>query len=197
MGLAAAAGPAVRHAPRRLAVRRTQSRRSCFARWPRPIACGELDPATFRLRFLGRIGISSVDLPALARELGLGDVVEFVSHVPRRASLQQMLDASALLIVQPVTTVSIPAKLYEYMAAGRPILALAEPGGETAALVERSRAGIAVPADDEAAVAAGLVSVVRLARSGFTPVDRSVYDGDVRAAELRAILAGPRCGARR
>jgi glycosyltransferase involved in cell wall biosynthesis len=154
------------------------------------VACGELDPATFRLRFLGRIGISSVDLPALARELGLGDVVEFVSHVPRRASLQQMLDASALLIVQPVTTVSIPAKLYEYMAAGRPILALAQPGGETAALVERSGAGIVVPAEDEAAVTAGLVSVMRLARSGFTPVDRSVYDGDVRAAELRAILQG-------
>ena len=50
-----------------------------------------------------------------------------------------MVDASALLIVQPVTTVSIPAKLYEYMAAGRPILALAEPGGETAELVDRLR----------------------------------------------------------
>ena len=140
------------------------------------------------MRFLGRIGIPGVDLPAIARELGLSQVVEFVSHVPRKASLQQMLDASALLIVQPVTTVSIPAKLYEYMAAGRPILALAEPGGETADLVERTRAGVTVLADDEAAVAEALVGVVRLVREGFAPVDRQAYDGDVRAAELRAIL---------
>lgn len=154
------------------------------------VRSGDVDPATFRLRFLGRIGISTVDLPALARELGLAGVVEFVSHVPRRDSLQEMVDASALLIVQPVTTVSIPAKLYEYMAAGRPILALAEPGGETAALVERSRAGVAVLAEDEAAIAAGLASVVRLARAGFTPVDRRIYDGDVRASELREILHG-------
>jgi len=161
------------------------------------MASGALDKATFRLRFLGRVGVPGVNLPAVARELGLGDVVEFVSHVPRRDSLQQMKDASALLIVQPVTTVSIPAKLYEYMAAGRPILALAEPGGETAALVERSRGGVTVLADDETAVAAGLLDVVRLARDGFTPVDPRFYDGDVRASELQAILEQVAAGARR
>ena len=149
---------------------------------------GEIDPATFRLRFLGRIGVPGVNLPAVARELGLGEVVEFVNHVPRRDSLQQMVDASALLIVQPVTTVSIPAKLYEYMAAGRPILALAQPGGETAELVERSRGGVSVLADDEAAIAHGVIRVVRLGREGFTPVDRRFYDGEVRAAELQMLL---------
>jgi glycosyltransferase involved in cell wall biosynthesis len=152
------------------------------------IADGSVDRSTFRLRFMGRIGIPNVDLPAVARELGLSDVVEFVSHVPRRQGLQAMVNASALLIVQPVTTVSIPAKLYEYMAAGRPILALAEPGGETAALVERTRAGITVLADDEDAVAAALGRVVALARDGFVPVARQAYDGDARASELRHVL---------
>jgi len=152
------------------------------------MARGEIDPASFRLRFLGRIGVHGVNLPAVARELGLGEVVEFVNHVPRRDSLQQMVDASALLIVQPVTTVSIPAKLYEYMAAGRPILALAQPGGETAELVERSQGGVSVLADDEAAIAHGVIQVVRLGREGFTPVDRRFYDGEVRAAELQRLL---------
>ena len=125
-------------------------------------------------------------------------IVEYVlSHVPRRDSLQQMVDASALLIVQPVTTVSIPAKLYEYMAAGRPILALAQPGGETAELVTRAHGGISVLADDEAAVERGLVDVVRLARGGFAPVDRRFYDGEVRAAELRAVLEEVAAGAPR
>ena len=39
------------------------------------MARGEIDPATFRLRFLGRIGVPGVNLPAVARELGLGEVV--------------------------------------------------------------------------------------------------------------------------
>lgn len=152
------------------------------------IRTGALDKAWFRLRFLGRVGINSVDLPALARELGLEEVVEFIDHVPRRASLQQMVDASALLIVQPVTTVSIPAKMYEYLAAGRPILALAEPGGETAMLVERTRAGVVVAPDDENEIATALATVVNLARRGFAPADPRAYDGEMRAAEQRDIL---------
>ena len=152
-------------------------------------AKGSIDGSRFTLRFIGRLGLQGVDLPGVARSLGLEPIVEFASHLPRRDCLQEMLDASALLIVQPVTTVSIPAKLYEYMAAGRPILALAEPGGETSELINRSRAGVAVLADDEAAIEEALVSIVQLARSGFAPVDPGTYDGEVRAAELRHILS--------
>ena len=160
------------------------------------IAAGAIDRSAFRLRFLGRVGLPGVDLAAVARDLGLDGVVEFVSQVPRRTSLQQMMDASGLLIVQPVTTVAVPAKLYEYMAAGRPILALAEPGGETAVLVEGTGAGITVRAEDEAAIARGLAALVELARGGFTPVTREAYDGNVRAAELRAVLERASSGAR-
>jgi glycosyltransferase involved in cell wall biosynthesis len=160
------------------------------------IAEGAIDRSAFRLRFLGRVGLPGVDLQAVVRELGLEGVVEFVSQVPRRASLQQMMDASGLLIVQPVTTVAVPAKLYEYMAAGRPILALAEPGGETAVVVERSHAGITVQAEDETAIARGLRSLIELTRSGFTPVAREAYDGNVRAAELRAVLERASAGTR-
>ena len=152
------------------------------------IRAGRIDRAAFRLRFIGRLGAHAVDLPRLARELDIADVVEFASHMPRRDSLQEMVDATALLVVQPLTTVSIPAKLYEYMAAGRPILALAQPGGETAELVTRSRAGISVLADDESAIEDALVTLIDLSRDGFVPVDRRVYDGEERAAELQAIL---------
>ena len=153
------------------------------------IAKRRIDASTFRMRFIGRLGVPGVDLPAVARDLGLGTVVEFANHMPRRHSLQEMVDASALLIVQPVTTVSIPTKLYEYMAAGRPILALAEPSGETADLVTRSGAGVTVLADDEAAIEDALVSLVCMAGAAFAPVGRQAYDGTVRATELRAILS--------
>jgi glycosyltransferase involved in cell wall biosynthesis len=160
------------------------------------ISGGTLDRSGFRLRFLGRVGLPGVDLPGIARELGLDGVVEFISQVPRRTSLQEMMNASGLLIVQPVTTVAVPAKLYEYMAAGRPVLCLAEPGGETAVLVEKSGAGIAVRAEDEAEIARGLGALVELSRNGFRPAASDAYDGNVRAAELRTVLERASAGAR-
>jgi glycosyltransferase involved in cell wall biosynthesis len=150
------------------------------------ISSGAIHPEQICLRFIGRVGITG--LQATVHELGLDQVVEFVSHMPRRAALQQMLDASALLVVQPITKVSVPAKLYEYMAAGRPVLALAAPGGETAEIVTRNGAGIAVHADDEEAIARALVMLVDGRSRPFVRVDRAVYDGAQRAAEMVHIL---------
>jgi glycosyltransferase involved in cell wall biosynthesis len=154
----------------------------------RAIARGALDRHRIRLRFIGRIGVPGISLPAVVRELGLDDIVEFIGHIPRRAILQEMLDASALLIVQPVTTVSVPAKLYEYMAAGRPVLALAEPGGETAELVHGSGAGIAVAADDVGVIERALVSLATGGHESFLPVDPAAYDGALRAHHIGHIL---------
>jgi glycosyltransferase involved in cell wall biosynthesis len=153
----------------------------------RAIARGAIERRLIRLRFVGRVGVAG--LQSVVRELGLDDVVEFVGQMPRQAVLQEMRDASALLIVQPITTVSIPAKLYEYMAAGRPIFALAEPGGETATVIESNKAGISVPAGDEAAIEQALVTLVANRRQVFTPVNRAAYDGQIRADQLGGILA--------
>ena len=97
------------------------------------------------------------------------------------------MDASALLVVQPVTRVSIPGKLYEYLAAGRPILALAEPDGDTAALVNRSGAGMAVSPEDATGIRRALDQLIA-GGSRRLEIDRSLYDGSLRAAELGAIL---------
>jgi glycosyltransferase involved in cell wall biosynthesis len=147
---------------------------------------GTIDRARMRLRFVGRVGVPGVE--SLVHQLGLEDVVEFISHVPRQIALQQMADASALLIIQPVTKVSVPAKLYEYMAVGRPVLALSEPDGETASIVQGSGAGIAVSADDEAAIERCLGDMVNGGLEGFTPVAPRVFDGALRAQQIARIL---------
>lgn len=159
------------------------------------VASGTIDARGFRMRLIGRVGVPGVDLHGLVRNLGIEAIVEVIPHMPRRMVLQQMLDASALLVVQPVTKVSVPAKLYEYLAAGRPILALAEPDGATAALVAESGAGIAVSPADEAGIKRALVQLVA---GGFRRphIDRSLYDGALRAAELGAILQGIACNGR-
>jgi glycosyltransferase involved in cell wall biosynthesis len=151
------------------------------------IARGVVDASRFRLRFLGHLGLASNDFAHLCRELRLDHVVETVPRVPRAQSLEAMRSASALLLLQPGHTVAVPAKLYEYLASGRPILAVAE-DGETADVIRRSGAGAFAIATDEEAIIAALVTVMRMARDGFEAPSRELYDGTVHAAETVRIL---------
>ena len=43
----------------------------CSALVAAAVARKRIDPTSFRLRFIGRLGLPGVDLPAVARELGL------------------------------------------------------------------------------------------------------------------------------
>jgi glycosyltransferase involved in cell wall biosynthesis len=159
---------------------------SLFKAAARAIRRGAIDPELFRIRFIGHLGVPG--LAAYIEALGLERIVEFLPQLPRPRALQQMVDASTLLVIQPMTTVSIPAKVYEYMAAGPPILALAEIGGETARLVTEQAGGWAVQAEDEAAIESALVSLVNDPGRWSPPRDRNACDGVRRAAEVEAIL---------
>jgi glycosyltransferase involved in cell wall biosynthesis len=128
-----------------------------------------------------------MDVSSACRELGLEQVVEFAPRVPRRESLTAMRSAAALLLLQPGHTVSVPGKLHEYLAAGRPILALAEEG-ETADIVRASGIGVSVPPEREEDLVPALMSLVRMASAPLSPPARTLYDGMARAAETVALL---------
>lgn len=69
-------------------------------------------------------------------DLGIDDVVLLEPAVPYRDALQEMLLADGLLIFQSTgCNHQIPAKVYEYLRAGRPILALTDRAGDTASLL--------------------------------------------------------------
>jgi glycosyltransferase involved in cell wall biosynthesis len=148
---------------------------------------GALDPGRFRLRFMGPNGLQSVDLGRRCRELGLESVVEFVGRVPRQESLRAMVSASSLLLLQPGHTVSVPGKLYEYLAAGRPILAIAEEG-ETADLVRASGIGVSTTPEDSEGIARGLIEVLRMGTAAVPPPPRATYDGFIGAARIERIM---------
>lgn len=106
---------------------------------------------------------------SMASQASLEGVMHFIEHVPHRESLQHMLDADILLIVSVPDRFSATLKVYEYLAAGRPILALAQPGGALAMLLEQTGGSIVVPLDDDQAIAAGLERMVRLVLHGKLP----------------------------
>jgi hypothetical protein len=86
----------------------------------------------------------------LLHTLGLSECVLFAPALPYEAALREMLDADGLIIFQGYTSnPAIPAKLYEYFRARRPILALADATGETAMLMRNQSVGEIAPLEDE------------------------------------------------
>ena len=69
----------------------------------------------------------------LVDQYKVGDIVKVEPPVPYREALQEMLAADALVVFQgtPFNT-QIPAKVYEYFRARKPILGLVDTSGETA-----------------------------------------------------------------
>jgi glycosyltransferase involved in cell wall biosynthesis len=108
-------------------------------------------------RFVG--GLRSAD-SEFAAELGLGDRVEEIPHVPRRSALELQRDSEALLLLLPEAGGrgrTVPSgKIFEYLAAERPILAAVPPDGVAAELVRQADAGVVVAPDDVAALKAAI-----------------------------------------
>ena len=101
------------------------------------------------LRFVG-------DFRAADREyaegLGLGDRLELHPYLPRREVLAIQKDSEALLLLIPDSggrgRAVLSAKVFEYLAAERPILAAVPPDGAAADLIRETGAGTVVAPDD-------------------------------------------------
>jgi Glycosyltransferase len=158
---------------------------------------GSLPAQGFVLRFVGVAEGVASSLNERAARLGIGGSVECSGRVGRRESLSAMSSASALLLLQPGHALSVPAKTYEYMAARRPILTLADEG-ETARVIRESGAGLVVSSSDPRLLLEALVHVIRVGESsqpwdGPSPAQ---YDGAERARELADILERTALGTR-
>ncbi len=92
--------------------------------------------SAFKLRFIGRI-----EEPRFRDALlQLGDMVELSGFLPQQEALAAVIEADyALLITHDPLNVS--AKFYDYIGAGKPILATVHPDGEVRRLLEGLRAG--------------------------------------------------------
>lgn len=72
-------------------------------------------------------------LAKLIAEYGIGSLVFLAPPIPYAQALSEMIDADGLILMQAANcNRQIPAKLYEYLRAGRPIFALTDPAGDTA-----------------------------------------------------------------
>ncbi len=124
-----------------------------------------------RLRLVLRATGHDDYVAALLQRHGIADLVQLAPHVAYRDALAEMLGADGLLILQASNcNRQIPAKLYEYLRAGRPILALTDPAGDTAATLHGAGIDTQAPLDDAVAIEQALLRFLDLAAAGQAPL---------------------------
>jgi hypothetical protein len=122
------------------------------------LAAGRMDPSRVRLRFVGRFGD---EVKAMFRRPGVAPVVEERGYLPHGESIQELLGAHALLLVVddvPGAREIVPGKVFEYIGARRPILALA-PEGAVAGLIRETGAGTVLAGSDVEGTAEALAAL--------------------------------------
>jgi len=103
---------------------------------------------------------------ATVARLGLSEVVEERGYLPHAGAVRLQRSAAILVAIVGTGRSSACGKSYEYLAAGRPILALAPPDGEAARVLGHSPLTVFADRDDPEDIAAKLLELFARWESG-------------------------------
>jgi glycosyltransferase involved in cell wall biosynthesis len=134
-----------------------------------------------------------------AEGLGLGDRLQLHPFTSRRHALELQRDSEALLLLIPEAGGRgrgvLSGKVFEYLAAERPILAAVPADGAAAGLIREAGAGVVAPPDDVGAIEGALGTLHERWRSGqlasagsLAPDLRRRIDRRTRVKELADLL---------
>ena len=112
-------------------------------------ACAAAHPAVpLRLRFVGQV---SAQLRRQIVQTGLDEITEYIDFVPHEQSVGYLMESSVLLMAIPDVPRNLgilPGKVFEYLAAGKPILCVGPAGCDADNLLRECSAGQALPYED-------------------------------------------------
>lgn len=121
-----------------------------------------------RIRF--RAAMSDGLLNQLARQHRVESMVEVLPAVGYATALAEMLRADGLLLMQARNcNEQIPAKVYEYLRAKRPIVCLSDPGGDTWDVLLRAGVGALAPLNNAREIAELLLAFAAGEDRGWVP----------------------------
>jgi glycosyltransferase involved in cell wall biosynthesis len=146
-------------------------------------------------RFVGDFRLADRDW---AEALGLGPRLDLHPYVGRREALRLQRDSDALLLLIPDAGGRgqgvLSGKVFEYVAAERPILAAVPPEGAAAELIRETGTGVVAAPDDVPALTRALVELHEQWRAGtldgtaLSPDDRERLGRGARVEELAEVL---------
>lgn len=131
----------------------------------------------------------------LIEQHGLQEIVFLEAGVSYVEALAEMLVVDGLLIFQAANcNHQIPAKIYEYLRAKRPIFALTDPDGDTAGVLIDAKVPYIAPLDDKYAIVKSLSSFLNvLSKNKALVADASfvrIHSREARAELLADLISG-------
>ncbi|HET8556627.1 MAG TPA: glycosyltransferase family 4 protein [Gaiellaceae bacterium] len=145
----------------------------------------DANPSRLKLVYAGTL---KPEDRALIDSTGVSDVFEDVGQLDRAEALALQHSADTLVLITSRNSSEATGKLFEYLAAGKPIVALAE-GNEAERIVRETNTGVVVPPDDVDAIADALRRAARgdLARE-YAPRGVERYSYPHLAEEMVAVI---------
>jgi glycosyltransferase involved in cell wall biosynthesis len=146
-------------------------------------------------RFIGGFRTSDREW---AESLRLGEALHIDGFVPHREALRTMKEADALLLLIPTAnglgTTVLSGKIFEYLAAERPVVGLVPTAGAAADLLRSTGFAWIADPDDVAGICSTLADLMDTWRAGgltdreLPPDVRERLDRRARAAEMAAMF---------
>jgi glycosyltransferase involved in cell wall biosynthesis len=117
------------------------------------------------VRFIG--SILDVDLESLIHHYRLDNIIEREDYVSHHESVRYLIESDMLLFLlsENLSEGMVTGKIFEYIAAGKPIMALA-PHGEAERLILNHARGIVIPPTDTENIAAEFIRCYELWKRG-------------------------------
>jgi hypothetical protein len=119
-----------------------------------------LSGARIESRFIGRVG---AEVAALFS--GRNSAVRQMGFMPQVEGLRYLEETDVLLLIARDRT-TLAGKLFDYLATGKPILALSPPDGEIARVLRETRTGQCVDPEDQSAIQRALLDAYHRIQSG-------------------------------
>lgn len=106
-----------------------------------------------RLRIVGKTDREIIE--SIGAEGLYGNLLD-KGYQPHSVAVKEQKNASLLILPlrkEPEYKATLPGKLFEYLASGRPILGIGQPDGAMAMILNSTKAGVVFDWDDEASIA--------------------------------------------
>lgn len=121
-------------------------------------------PENFSIRF--RAPKDDGLILRMAGELGVTDLVEILPEVNYAEAIAEMMRADGLILISAASfDQHVPAKLYEYLRSGPPVIGVTNPASESAALLREVGVPYAASSSNAEEIAALLEDVISSIRS--------------------------------
>lgn len=150
---------------------------------------GRITPRTLRVRF--RATAHDELLRPQLRQYGVSEFIDLLPAIPYCEALLEMLRADGLLLLQGADcNEQIPAKLYEYLRAGRPVVGLTSPQGSTARTLRAAGLDMIAALDSVDDITRVLGEFIEVSASGHARLPDAGYVSQCSRRARTQALAG-------